>query len=56
MNMHWEDRTFVLPEIPGGFTWEPEITTSEDNTFKADGNTLSMVGRSVAILVANKKK
>ncbi len=56
MNMHWEDRTFVLPEIPGGYTWEMEISTAEENTFTAKGNILSMIGRSVAILVAEKKK
>ena len=56
MNMHWENRTFVLPEIPGGYTWEMEISTAEENTFTAKGNTLSTIGRSVAILVANKKK
>ena len=56
MNMHWENRTFVLPEIPGGYTWEMEISTAEENTFTAKGNTLSMIGRSVAVLVANKKK
>jgi hypothetical protein len=54
--MHWENRTFILPEIPGGYTWDMEIATSEGIVYSGTGNSLFMEGRSVAVLVANKKK
>ena len=54
MNMHWESRDFVLPEVPGNYNWEMEIITSDEICFFEDDNMVSMPGRSVAIFSGRK--
>ncbi len=54
MNMHWDEREFVLPKIPGNYTWVLEIGTSEEITFTKVKSTVNMIGRSVAVLIAKK--
>ncbi len=52
LNMHWEKRLFILPEIDG-YIWELEIVTSDGIEFRQEEPSLMMEGRSVAILVAH---
>jgi len=54
MNMHWETRDFILPKIPGKYEWVMEIETSGETKFSKRSGTVSMIGRSVAVLTAKK--
>ena len=54
MNMHWERRDFVLPDIPGKCEWVMSVGTSDEIKFSKAKNTVHMDGRSVAILVAKR--
>ena len=56
MNMHWENRIFVLPTITKEYTWEMEIVTDETAGFEEKKDQVTMPGRSIAIFVAKKKK
>ena len=55
MNMHWEKKDFILPEISQKYKWELEISTAKENKFDKTKNTAEMTGRSVSIFTAVKK-
>ena len=54
MNMHWEEREFILPTVPGKHEWELTISTDEEAKLNKMKETISLIGRSVAILVAKR--
>ena len=56
LNMHWENRFFVLPTITSEYFWDMEIVTDEAVDFNVKNDQVLMPGRSVAIFVAKKKK
>ena len=54
MNMHWEHKRQVLPELPDGLKWKLELATTPKDNFYEDSRTMLMIGRSVAVFVAVK--
>ena len=52
MNMHWEERDFILPNLPVKHEWIFSLATSDECSFAKMKNTVHMIGRSVAVFVA----
>ena len=52
MNMHWEERDFILPNLPVKHEWIFSLATSDECSFAKVKNTVHMIGRSVAVFVA----
>lgn len=52
-NMHWEEQTLALPDLPGGMHWE-KVMDTQDGTFVSDGKKreryVTLAGRSIQIL------
>ena len=55
INMHWEKKYFILPEIHE-YYWDAEIMTSDEIEFTSENSSVMMDGRSVAIFVAKARE
>lgn len=54
MNMHWETKKQYLPQLPEGMRWKEALSTSSKDSFNESENSVTMIGRSVAVFTAGK--